>query len=403
MSTRRNKRRRVEPEEEEAEGDDVIDISSSPPPETAKSVANTEAPPEPDEEALAREREIWDAFREEHYEVLEQLPLSLHRAFTLIKELDQQAQGHGGTPREAAPLGYRLLPHARGRSAALPKSLKKITETSTSTREILVGIAQTAEEVSRASNEKEYLAQHVYDLAGRPKAVSSPPAEPQDDYVPRDHAGRALSADRSRPEVGVYEEEEEEEEHAEGARPEEEEEPEEGHEPSPEAEEEGTSSSRRTERRSSTSSGGRPPAAAADEEAAVPDRRGRKRRKPARYRDNEPSVERTVSTSVKKPTANRGGRKSFTLKIPISAPPWWKSTSRTTTSGGASATRFPMARWLLATMSNVLVNGYVVVPSPIFHLPCVGLSHVDPNEQWYCRDCAKTHKKRKGKRRASAR
>ena len=60
-----------------------------------------------------KELEIWETFREEHYEgtycacytsctilifnivylVLEQLPLSLHREFALISELDQQVSG----------------------------------------------------------------------------------------------------------------------------------------------------------------------------------------------------------------------------------------------------------------------------------------------------------------------
>ncbi|EEB99402.1 hypothetical protein MPER_00928, partial [Moniliophthora perniciosa FA553] len=48
----------------------------------------TEKPPmDPD-----REREIWESVREEHFEVVEQLPLTLHRQFTLLKELDQQSQ-----------------------------------------------------------------------------------------------------------------------------------------------------------------------------------------------------------------------------------------------------------------------------------------------------------------------
>ena len=60
-------------------------------------------------ERAAKELAVWDSFREEHYEseqdgarsarnktygpratVLEQLPLSLHRAYTLVHELDEQ-------------------------------------------------------------------------------------------------------------------------------------------------------------------------------------------------------------------------------------------------------------------------------------------------------------------------
>ncbi|KAH7927703.1 hypothetical protein BV22DRAFT_1031467 [Leucogyrophana mollusca] len=49
----------------------------------------TEAPSEEREMA----HESWDAFKEEHHEVLEQLPLSLHRQYTLMRELDEQTQG----------------------------------------------------------------------------------------------------------------------------------------------------------------------------------------------------------------------------------------------------------------------------------------------------------------------
>lgn len=60
-------------------------------------------------EERRKELEIWDAFKEEHHEstpikiilieqsteldvaVLEQLPLSLHRQYTLIRELDDQS------------------------------------------------------------------------------------------------------------------------------------------------------------------------------------------------------------------------------------------------------------------------------------------------------------------------
>ena len=73
MASRRLKRRRIERAD-----DEIIELSSSPPRElddADKDVAETEpspaeqAPPEEiDVEAFAKEREIWDAFREEHYE-----------------------------------------------------------------------------------------------------------------------------------------------------------------------------------------------------------------------------------------------------------------------------------------------------------------------------------------------
>ncbi|KAG7093498.1 hypothetical protein E1B28_007173 [Marasmius oreades] len=40
-----------------------------------------------------KEREIWEAIREDHFEVFDQLPLTLHRQYTLLKELEQQSNG----------------------------------------------------------------------------------------------------------------------------------------------------------------------------------------------------------------------------------------------------------------------------------------------------------------------
>jgi inhibitor of growth protein 3/inhibitor of growth protein 4/inhibitor-of-growth protein 1 len=49
---------------------------------------------EHDSEERRKELEIWDAFKEEHHEILEQLPLSLHRQYTLIRELDDQSNAY---------------------------------------------------------------------------------------------------------------------------------------------------------------------------------------------------------------------------------------------------------------------------------------------------------------------
>ncbi|KAK1222126.1 hypothetical protein PQX77_015054 [Marasmius sp. AFHP31] len=40
-----------------------------------------------------KEREIWDSIREDHFEVFEQLPMTLQRQYLLLKELDQQNNG----------------------------------------------------------------------------------------------------------------------------------------------------------------------------------------------------------------------------------------------------------------------------------------------------------------------
>lgn len=77
--------------------------------DTSNSAVAEDVPSEP----ATKEQEVWDTVREEHYQgmsaqatprtqslhvfvVVEQLPLSLHRAYALIRELD--AQVHGTQP-----------------------------------------------------------------------------------------------------------------------------------------------------------------------------------------------------------------------------------------------------------------------------------------------------------------
>lgn len=43
---------------------------------------------------LDRERDVWDSFREEHFEAVDQMPLTLHRHFALMQELDQQVHSY---------------------------------------------------------------------------------------------------------------------------------------------------------------------------------------------------------------------------------------------------------------------------------------------------------------------
>lgn len=123
MSTRKHKRRRLDSDAQHLFDDEVSPLKPTADAEELAELELARLAQEPqheveeDAEASAKEREVWDAFREEHYEcafhhrhgslarcesltttllVLEQLPLSLHRAFTLIHELDQQAQGESG-------------------------------------------------------------------------------------------------------------------------------------------------------------------------------------------------------------------------------------------------------------------------------------------------------------------
>ncbi|KAL1730064.1 hypothetical protein EV714DRAFT_211747 [Schizophyllum commune] len=48
----------------------------------------------PDEERAEREQQLWEAFRDEYFETIEQMPLHLQRQFTLMKELEQQAHSY---------------------------------------------------------------------------------------------------------------------------------------------------------------------------------------------------------------------------------------------------------------------------------------------------------------------
>ncbi|KAI0747798.1 hypothetical protein C8Q80DRAFT_1316285 [Daedaleopsis nitida] len=238
MSTRRHKRRRVD-------RDPVLDerlFEPTPPAVGDTHAEGTEATADPelaveapkgiegDSEAFA---EIWDSFREEHYEVLEQLPLTLHRVFRLIHELDGQAQerisnlspailkyvslrraladadqgageqgaqgevpegepvhdapstsgdqqatetrntnGNGklsnGSSLSPPPVSSAGAPSTKSRTTPVPpKSLAAVVESSDSTREVLISIAQSAEEISRATNEKYYLAGYVRALVDR--------------------------------------------------------------------------------------------------------------------------------------------------------------------------------------------------------------------------------------------
>ncbi|PWN25679.1 hypothetical protein BDZ90DRAFT_228363 [Jaminaea rosea] len=46
-----------------------------------------------------KEQRLFDGWREEYFEIIEQLPLELHRSFALIRELEGQIRGHMGTIR----------------------------------------------------------------------------------------------------------------------------------------------------------------------------------------------------------------------------------------------------------------------------------------------------------------
>ncbi|KAF9239622.1 hypothetical protein BU15DRAFT_46599 [Melanogaster broomeanus] len=85
---RKRRRSRAFPADDADDADSaaIIDQDQSPQDQDGKSQL--------DEEELTEDRkkelDVWESFKEEHHEVLEQLPLSLHRQFKLMRELDTQ-------------------------------------------------------------------------------------------------------------------------------------------------------------------------------------------------------------------------------------------------------------------------------------------------------------------------
>ncbi|KAI0060856.1 hypothetical protein BV25DRAFT_1917409 [Artomyces pyxidatus] len=166
---------------------------------------------ETSEKPATKEQEIWESFKEEYHEALEQLPLYLHRSYALLRELDEQAtahcskllpslqqyirlrnslagfgssedivgmvkaedastrQGtsvhdgdeHGGPEddgRDHPNSQASSIPHTQGDSSGrAPKT----------TRELAAQIGWLAEEALRASEEKTSLAQAAYDSVDR--------------------------------------------------------------------------------------------------------------------------------------------------------------------------------------------------------------------------------------------
>ncbi|KAF9792322.1 hypothetical protein BJ322DRAFT_34018 [Thelephora terrestris] len=106
----------------------------------------------------------WGAFCEEHHEVLEQLPLALQRAFTLIRELDDQSRLNNGVLVDNLRqyLQVRTDHSYDGQGLADPSYLS-----SSSSRGLISRVAALTEENSRAAQERVNIAQSVYDSVDR--------------------------------------------------------------------------------------------------------------------------------------------------------------------------------------------------------------------------------------------
>ncbi|KAL1745443.1 hypothetical protein HDZ31DRAFT_81933 [Schizophyllum fasciatum] len=80
-------------DDQEAQGDATELLNGDATPREGSPMHVDENPP--DEERLEKEQQMWDAFRDEYFETIEQMPLHLQRQFTLMKELEQQAHAYG--------------------------------------------------------------------------------------------------------------------------------------------------------------------------------------------------------------------------------------------------------------------------------------------------------------------
>lgn len=150
-----------------------------------------------------KEREVWDLVREERYEIVEQLPLTIHRQLSLMRQLDEQSQSYvsnllpmlneyielrrslaskkaasssdsseapagGSEQAQQAPASRPTitLPERTNSSAPMSVPIERTRKPETS-REYLSHIAWLSEEVLHASQEKVNLAQATYDSAER--------------------------------------------------------------------------------------------------------------------------------------------------------------------------------------------------------------------------------------------
>ncbi|KAF5391860.1 hypothetical protein D9757_001658 [Collybiopsis confluens] len=183
--------------------------------EMANAVTVDEPDTDADAQTMDKEKQVWESVREEHFEgsqsasiifslvftgiVIDQVPLTLHRQYALMEELDQQTHGYlddivptlrkyvayrrnvesGATttthtvplPTPPTPIfktPVRPLLHPTGSSTpnllSLPAERTKPPETG---REMLSHVAWLAEELMGAAQEKVNLAQAAHDYISR--------------------------------------------------------------------------------------------------------------------------------------------------------------------------------------------------------------------------------------------
>ncbi|PFH47673.1 hypothetical protein AMATHDRAFT_151541 [Amanita thiersii Skay4041] len=118
-------------------------------------------------ESSVRERELWDIFREEHSEAVEQLPLAMHRQHSLLYELDCRMKD----------CSHLLLPLLRDYiTKRSPKEASTDNQhidfstdpqSSESSKEILSRIVRLLDDLVRSSEEKVNVAYTINNTLGR--------------------------------------------------------------------------------------------------------------------------------------------------------------------------------------------------------------------------------------------
>ncbi|KAF8136129.1 hypothetical protein EV363DRAFT_1318807 [Boletus edulis] len=179
---------------------DIIDESTESAQDHGSNSQTDDLPEERREELHA---DVWDAFKEEHHEVLEQLPLSVHRQFKLMRELDSHsaskwyfhvdllasvrryiqlreslAARNTSNAVEAQPNATTHLNTADvGETSDMSPNAMQVDSTESThdatpnpgetTRTRLQHIAQTSEEAIRTAEEKVNIAQTAYETVDR--------------------------------------------------------------------------------------------------------------------------------------------------------------------------------------------------------------------------------------------
>ncbi|KAG6816947.1 hypothetical protein H0H87_001462 [Tephrocybe sp. NHM501043] len=177
--SRKRKRVEVTPEQEEEQ-----DISN----EIQHSKKDLSHDPE-------KEQEVWESFKDEHFEAIDQLPLALHRHYDLNSELDQRAnasldlllatileyidkrrdlmlarEARGASETKIDVEDQSLQSNGRDTSQMMPalSSLPPtLSKRATTGRQMLTKAACLSDEILRASEEKVNVAQAAYESVDR--------------------------------------------------------------------------------------------------------------------------------------------------------------------------------------------------------------------------------------------